>query len=246
MDVAETFAESDVSVSHDLTEVNAESLEIGTDPTKTENIDAAGDFHEISVDSVGTDSHTHTHDVDGWNILYIKVDPRWFDIDGTISVDVNGNEVISETRNGTPDSTIDPTFSVEVDVSDVDSAEVVYTVEVTNSNDGALNLDHEGGDESAVERRDGPALDGSAIVSWPAPADLVGWDIVPFQATPDGETLEVYIEDQNGNELAGPLDDPGDISDISRSTNVRVRVELSRASTSNNPRLEAVYRRYKV
>lgn len=87
---------------------------------------------------------------------------------------------------------------------------------------------------------------GSATISWPMPDDLAGWDIVPHAPTPEGGTVELYAEDSNGNELTGPLRDPGDISSLSRSTNVQIRVDLSRPSASEDPRLEAVYRRYKV
>jgi len=87
----------------------------------------------------------------------------------------------------------------------------------------------------------------SVTVEWPMPADLAGWDIIPYEATPDGGTVEVYaINPSDGTRLAGPLDDPGDISGLSRSTNVAVEVVLSRPSTSENPRLEAVYRRRKI
>jgi hypothetical protein len=88
----------------------------------------------------------------------------------------------------------------------------------------------------------------SAIVSWPMPDDLAGWDIVPWIATEDGGTVEVYAVDPDTGDklLSEPLRDPGDISAIDRSKNVALRVDVSRPDANSNPRLEAVYRRYKV
>ncbi len=92
-----------------------------------------------------------------------------------------------------------------------------------------------------------PAMSGSATIEWPMPDDVAGWDIIPYQAGEDGGTVEVYaIDPADESRLAGPLNDPGDISDIPRDTNVAVEVVLERPSTSEYPRLEAVYRRRKI
>jgi len=90
-------------------------------------------------------------------------------------------------------------------------------------------------------------LSDSATVEWPIPDDLKGWDIAPLNTVENGGTVEVYTVNANtGSEIAGPLDDPGDISAAARSTNVALRVDLSRPSKSENPQVEALYRRYKV
>lgn len=118
---------------------------------------------------------------------------------------------------------------------------------ITDGVTGAANLGNTPYNIDYIAPRYPGETSASATITWPEPADLAGWDIIPFEATEDGATVEVYaIDEDTGDTLAGPLDDPGDISTLARSKNVGVGVELTRSDTSQNPRLEAVYRRYKV
>jgi len=90
-----------------------------------------------------------------------------------------------------------------------------------------------------------PRTSATTIIEWPDPPDLYAWDRALFQRQPDGGTVDVYVEANDGTgwtEIAGPItrgdDIPADPAD-----NVRFRVEFSRPDTSNNPALEAIYRR---
>jgi hypothetical protein len=89
---------------------------------------------------------------------------------------------------------------------------------------------------------------GSVTVEWPSPPDLYAWDVAVFQRTLDSESVEVYIEeDQSGGwtEVAGPIA-RGDSIPADPGNNVRYRVEISASDTANNPRLDAIYRRFKL
>jgi hypothetical protein len=95
-----------------------------------------------------------------------------------------------------------------------------------------------------------PSPTGSVTVEWPQPPDLFGWDTATFQRTLDGETVEVYVEESTDGgdtwtEVAGPIARGDDIP-VSSSDEMRFRVDLSRADTANEPRLDAIYRRYTV
>lgn len=91
-------------------------------------------------------------------------------------------------------------------------------------------------------------LSGSVTVEWPMPSDVYAWDTGVYQATPDGATVEVYVEeDQSGGwtEIAGPIS-RGDSIDADPENNVRYRVEFSRPDGNSAPSLDAIYRRWKL
>jgi len=94
----------------------------------------------------------------------------------------------------------------------------------------------------------GDTKQGNATVEWPEPPDVYRWDAATFQTSSDGETVEVYVEEDDGSgwtEIAGPIS-RGDQIDADPASRVRFRVELSRTDTSNNPTLDAIYRRWVV
>jgi hypothetical protein len=89
---------------------------------------------------------------------------------------------------------------------------------------------------------------GTARVQWPMPPDIYSWDVGVYQAARDGETVNVYVEEnQSGGwtEVAGPIS-RGDLIPADPSNNIRYRIELSRTDTANSPTLDAIYRRYKL
>jgi len=87
---------------------------------------------------------------------------------------------------------------------------------------------------------------GDALVSFDsgAPADIDSYDLATFQRTLDGEAVTVDIEDGNGNVLFSDISPDFDISTIDTSKNVKLRANLSRADTANNPTLDFAARRF--
>lgn len=86
---------------------------------------------------------------------------------------------------------------------------------------------------------------GSTTVEWPYPPDVYSWDRGFFERVLENETADVYVEEYDGSnwvEIAGPID-PGDKLPALPSRNVRFRIDFSRTSTSNNPRLLDIHRR---
>ena len=91
---------------------------------------------------------------------------------------------------------------------------------------------------------------GTAYIERPYPPGVHSWDAATFQATPDGETVEVFVEESTDggttwDEIQGPIS-RGEKIDAPPSAAVRFRVELSREDTSNNPTLDRIYLRYEV
>lgn len=96
----------------------------------------------------------------------------------------------------------------------------------------------------------GSPTSASVAVEWPHPPDIFSWDTATFQRTLSGETVEVFVEESTDDgstwsEVAGPLA-RGDGIPVSSDDWMRFRVDLSRASTANEPQIDALYRRYTV
>lgn len=90
------------------------------------------------------------------------------------------------------------------------------------------------------------ATSGSAWVEWPSPTNIYRWDAATFQNSTDSETVDVYIEENDGSgwtEIAGPISRGQEIT-ADPANECRFRVDISRASTANNPTLDAIYRRW--
>ena len=95
-----------------------------------------------------------------------------------------------------------------------------------------------------IELVDG--LSGSAIVEWDTgvPSDIKSWDLATYQATLDGETVTVDILDGNDSVLHSDVSQNFDISTVANTKNVKIKANLSRASTSNNPTFDYAARRW--
>lgn len=221
MDRAETFAESSVSLSQEGTERTAEGVKLIDD---SPNLADVSDTKTVSAG--GTADYTFNIDLTYATEIDVEYSASTAAVEAT-EVTVGGDVVGSS--HGTYDvSGYSGTTSVVVTMQNNDSQSRDITVTISRT--AFSNV-----------------LNGSVIVEWPMPADLAGWDIVPFEVTPNGGTVELYAVDaSDGSRLAGPLEDPGDISGLPRSTNIAVEAVLDRPSTSENPRLESVYRRRKI
>lgn len=92
----------------------------------------------------------------------------------------------------------------------------------------------------------GSPTSGNALVSFDSgvPNDIKSYDLATFQRTLDGETVTIDVEDSNGNVLKSDISKNTDISDITTSTDVQLRANLSRNDTSNNPTVDYLARRF--
>lgn len=105
-------------------------------------------------------------------------------------------------------------------------------------------------DRSGSIAVEAPAFSGQATIEWTYPNDVIEWDVAAFQTSPDGETVEVYIQESTDGgstwtEIQGPII-RGQKIQAGPESRVRYRVELSRSDLSNNPTFDAAYRRWIV
>ncbi|UBF19986.1 putative tail fiber protein [Halorubrum virus HRTV-22] len=87
---------------------------------------------------------------------------------------------------------------------------------------------------------------GEAVVKFPTPDERIqDWDLVRYTKTLAGESVIIDVEDENGNGLISDVDNNGDLSAaVDGSVNPQFRVRISREDMSNNPSLDAVFRRW--
>jgi len=165
----------------------------------------------------------------------------YFTFDLTIidTIDVRSDAFDAEFQEVRIDGEQAGTTQREYDVSGY-TGDIQTRVEIYN--DGVSGSDW----NVTVEPYGGPPVT-RATGEWEMPNDVAAWDILPFQVAKDGATVSVYaIDPSDGSRLAGPLDDPGDISDIPNNVNVGFEVEFERTSSDQQPRLDAIYRRRKI
>jgi len=261
LDRAETFIESGVSVSYSSTERLLESIRfaLSRGTTASRDADAGSGSETISMGvqvspNVGLDGLETTISSETGTLSRVWIER---DSDGEVLARVTGSFTAGDTVKLPANLEAGTNYNL---LGDDGGASYQWGYDNSDSfphtsSDIDIVDGFSGGTTNAYARLfldvtaliDDGATNASAIVEWDEADDLAGWDIVPYQAVPDGGTVEIYaVDPSDGTRLAGPLEDPGDISGLARSTNVAVEVVLSRSSTSENPRLEAVYRRRKI
>ena len=265
-DYAESFAESNLTVSHFNTRVNNEQIELepasstGTlqpnDSTHSNGYDhkkgawfrpKTDGWEGVRINSVmGTDSE--------WTTLYL------LDAAGNVLAEksVSPYNTPHEITAKTPlEAGVDYAVAVDAGTSnwwsnfrDVSGNET-YPYENT---DFTIFAGYSNGGQSSdwlwelmdLELYNGP-YNGEATVQWDYP-DVFGWDKLTYQALRENETVDVYVEEYDGSswvEAAGPMS-RGDEIPTTADRNMRFRVEFFRESTANAPILESIARRYQI
>ncbi|MFC7204717.1 hypothetical protein ACFQJC_14450 [Haloferax namakaokahaiae] len=86
----------------------------------------------------------------------------------------------------------------------------------------------------------------SATVNFERPEYVVGWDIASYSADEPGDSeVALYIEDDAGDELGGPLA-PGEQIPALPSQNANYRFDFTLGSDGNYPRVDEALRRRKM
>ncbi|WDY79109.1 hypothetical protein ORFS12 [Halorubrum tailed virus] len=260
---AETFEEPDLTLTHTNSEVASESVQIAgtvngstadpTDPSYTGNSTSP---RGLVINPNRTLSGVETQvnaDVSGVTTLRLVSDS---DESLIASKSISG----SGTYSITADTPLEPgaRYRVVVDADGApytDARGSVNTASATSSDVDVV----EGCLAGSVTSRTMclnyvtavyESTSGTAYIERPYPPDVHSWDAATFQATPDGETVEVFVEESTDDgttwdEIQGPIS-RGDQIVAPPSAAVRFRVGLSREDTSNNPTLDSIYLRYEV
>lgn len=224
-DRAETFAESDVTVTLGNGAVlDAES--VGIDDTK--NITS---FQGKSAQGPVTDSFVYDANHPE---AYFEFDHGGFNVVNFRELRINGTVIASESGYSDGFAT---TFSVP-------NEPTPWNVEVDHENIGdpapqppdiTMSQDH---------------LNGEVTVEWPQPNEVFRWDAATFNSTLDSGSVDVFIEESTDGgstweTIAGPIVRGQKIT-AAPDSEVRFRVELSRPDVGSSTVLESIYRRWVV
>lgn len=223
-DRAQTFEESDVTVSGDL------ELQNGSFRLPFNDV-----LNSIYMDVTYASSETGTFDIDLTDRYDLRIDVSLQEApaDGYY-IDVGNIDVADNIQ---PPN--DSSQSYNVDVSGLTGTTTVSVFVDDSSASGGAEVTTE-----AVAK----SRNGSVTVEWPTPEDVYRWDAGTYSASSDGETVAVYVEENDGSgwtQIAGPID-RGQTITAAPSSQMRYRIELSRSDERNNPTLDAIYRRWVV
>jgi len=250
LDRAETFGESAVTLTHDLTQVSNGTLEIhptgvgtfGTPDYDEDTTNDRGFSFEPNRDLRGVQATLHS-DLPTGMTAYLR------DGNGSIldSKTVDGGETVRfehDLASGTGyQLTADKGGESYNATRGIDEPST-HALDVTGAVKDSGSYDYE---YNFYSVKGFAYLEGSAIIEWPMPDDVAAWDIAPYQATTDGGTVEVYgVDPSDESRVTAALEDPGDISGVSNTTNLAFEVVLSRDSGDQQPQLDAIFRRRKI
>jgi hypothetical protein len=249
---AETFQESGVTVNHDKTSLDSNDNIVLKDEATMDDTTTG----TRSADDTQGILFTPTEALDVIEVRSYSVNTTDLDNVG-VRLHSDGSLVSSQTKTISPGETI--TFSglglssgtryrVTGDmVSDGDNhadTQIQDPGDVLGL-DGAIDQGSvEESNTWAFDRLRGHVSSGSATVEWTHPNNVWSWDRASWMETPNGETIDVYLEEDDGgwSEIAGPID-KGDLIPAAASNNVRLRFDLSEAN-GGVPEVNAAHRRY--
>jgi hypothetical protein len=255
-DAAETFAESDVMLSHSNTEAASQSIRLRNDIT--------GDTVSRSADDGSFGNTT----VDAFDIVPTDYALSGFDGEigsntGTIIRVTVYRESDGATIGEWTGSQSSGTVTVPFDTYAVPGERYRVEIEQDGSGLGLLqntsypytsthvDIKDPGGGYFWVFNSVTPdyqAATGSVYVEWPNPDDVFRWDAATFTRTEDGGDVTVNIEENDGTgwtEIT-PNIARGDSIDAAPDSEVRFRVDMDRTETTNAPTLDSIYRRWVV
>lgn len=259
-DTAETFAESDVTLSQTYTEVSSESVGLqSVIPADRADDDNTAIQNTQRGVVVNFDSPTDQ--------VTVTISANTQDV-GQIRVKETNGTLIQEQNNGLYQAGDTETFTALGLSANTDYAIACYR-SGNNYTQGYVtnpSLPYEGYDSAIVNgwyngfKNDNPRnisivetpndapTSGSVFIEWPEPADVYKWDAASFQATLANESVDVFVEESTDGgstwtEVAGPIKRGDDIP-VASDNRMRFRVDLTRSDTTNNPTLDAMARRY--
>lgn len=259
---AETFAESSLSTTLTDATVAGESIKIGTTIGESIDTSGGGSSNADQTGEAGFIVNPNRGDLRGFRVTLADATggnsgtvELVRDSDGTVLASETGDFSGGETVTVDAGSTLSDgsayrlTFDNDGNTYTAVQFFNTFTIsgsefDVTNGWDSGATANNGYNFPEITAIRKAPSA--TAYLSWPMPPDLRDWDRAMYLASKDGETVEVYVEeDQSGGwtEIVGPVAS-GDPIPASPSNNVRFRVEFSRANLSNDPRLDAIYRRW--
>lgn len=275
LDEAETFNESDVTVTSDKVKTSNDKLELGqfTDILDINVSNSSGDysvgyyFGAVMETEIVIDNPPQ-------NITQIELDIRsegngdvdiYIDEGGSNGSATTGTLVKSDWTTGTNPVSIStytpssntitiglyPASGWDTSSGSIDVTQIGYGtasgISATTYEGGSIYEEHDGANIVLTSAQI-DALTASPTVSFPYPASITDWDKAAFSSTLDGGSVDVFIEEDDGSgftEIAGPISSNDPIP-AAAGSDVRFRVDISRSDTQSAPSLDALYRQWEV
>jgi len=235
-DEAETFQESDVTLSQSRTTVNSGEVQL------SQNAQPVRTLFDKSGNKEPTDSYTTL--VSGEVTLSENT---------SISYDITAEPIASDDPTGTArlrDTTRGVTIAKgDYKVTSVPTpARLQQTESIISGSQTTVNLafqvkNAEANYDAQLIKNKRPQS-GTAVVEWPEPTDVFRWDAVTFQRQGD-VTVDIQHNDGSGWTTAKTNVDPGEEIEARPTDRVRFRVQLQKVDTGTSA-LESIYRRWIV
>lgn len=257
-DSAQTFAESDVSVSHNKTTVSNNSVQLkqffpGANYTNSIDSPASGyggsygfkinpninlDGLELAISNLNS-SNVGSVTIEELSSNTVVADQS---VTRGSTVAVGANLVAGTEYSVTLDLDGNLGYSNNVPTVPFDAGDFTITEIITAIGDRWVVFD-------SVTALTTPTS-GSATVSWTETNDVYQWDALNFTRTLDNESVDVFVEESTDGgstwtEIQGPVS-RGDPIQANAGADVRFRIDFARSNTSNNPSLDSIYRRYEL
>ena len=134
-------------------------------------------------------------------------------------------------------------FPYESDVVDITSGVGINNGSIFDDASSANSIVEVTGEPS------GSSATATATVEWSQPASVSRWETAAFQTDEDGETVEVYVETNDGSGWSDwrsqPIAPGTDLSSIPPDHRIRFRVELTTTDEANVPRVTLLSRQWR-
>lgn len=255
-DTASTFGEADVTVTHSKTQVANGAIELAESVSRTQD-----DSTVVISSKVGLEFEPHVD----LSAITATISSRTNDESTVYILDSSGTQLASEPSPGAGNSvrltaslSAGNKYYILVDNSGDSytaggqtSVSFPYTSSVVDITAGASGTSAVADAAYAISKLAFDVTSGAATVTFPRPSSVRQWRTATFQDDPDGETVEVYVETSSdggstwSDWQSAPIGPGTDLSAISRDNRVRYRVELSRDSSSNRPRVTVLSRQWR-
>lgn len=230
-DEAETFNESDLSLSQTATTINSGELRVSqSEPVRTV-FDRNGSTGTSSYQTVFSDSVTLSGST---NISY--------DITVESSDSISSGEVrLRDTTRGV--TIAEGSYGPNAGTVDLKQTESIVSGSQTTVN-LAFQVNGAGAVYDVQLTKNQIPTSGTAIVEWSEPQDVFRWDAITFQRRGD-VTVDIQHNDGSGWTTAKTDVDPGGEIEARPTDRVRFRVQLQKVDTGTSA-LESIYRRWIV
>lgn len=258
-DAARTFNESNLTITHTNTKVKNDSLRLGglketvLTPDNDTTVDSANKVGVWVNPSVSVKTISGKVHPDSTGITTLEL------LDDTSSVLATKSVVAGDTFSFDVSAYAKAEYAVVAPSSDgtVYEESWQHTETTANATWSGYNAGFTKNNWHTLKRMEihgALKKSGSALLEWSNPADVYEWNIATFTKTLDGESVDVFVAYDDGTGWTrtnggNPISRNYSLADdanISDTDSMRFEVELARANTANDPRLDSAIRSWKL